>query len=113
MPACDVGAAAVVDLSRSMRQRLSLPSGGGAGPSGAQELCKLFMLGKPHSADCQASAQTCKQPSERRLTRAPFPAAAESRGAGGASAMQAVRHRGTLRARRRLLVPAPGAGKRF
>ena len=48
--------AAVVDLSRSLRQRLSLPASDAADRSGgAQQLCKLFMLGKPHSADCQAS----------------------------------------------------------
>ena len=48
--------AAVVDLSRSLRQRLSLPAADGAadGSGGAQQLCKLFMLGKPHSAACQA-----------------------------------------------------------
>jgi len=55
--------AAVVDLSRSLRQRLSLPSAedGAAGRSGgAQQLCKLFMLGKPHAADCQARRRAAR-----------------------------------------------------
>ena len=50
MPAADAPAAA--DLARSMRQRLSLAQSDAERP--AQEMCKLFMLGKPHSADCQA-----------------------------------------------------------
>ena len=51
MPACVAEAPAAVDLARSLRQRLSLAATPGAA---AQEMCKLFMLGKPHAADCQA-----------------------------------------------------------
>ena len=62
--------AAVVDLSRSLRQRLSLPddandaaapvAGGAERSGGAQQLCKLFMLGKPHAADCQARRRAAR-----------------------------------------------------
>ena len=54
MPACAAEAPAAVDMARSIRQRLSLAPGGAA-----QEMCKLFMLGKPHAADCQA--RSCRR----------------------------------------------------